>query len=491
MRAALRSPQHPVTEEAAQTLATLEMQSDPKLKLPTYDEQHQEEWQHAREAYTAEYEKRIAKYMSQAAAGIQSKTTKARAVTVSELLQSNIELEPAAKAQLRQMLLNSWASLPGRRQSELIEYRWEQVGGPEWLPTLRAIVSGEPERQFSFDHPQRGVALRRIYEIAPDQGRDLILKEIANPKGDVGIDALGMFQERELPQIEQPILTKLKDVKGTDVEYQLLERYASVRAFPEIKSHYEAHRGVWACIPQWAMLLYFLRVQPEYGLSQVKDALGQREKTTCYKVVFDGLGEKAADPKIERIALEALSDPSLQVEQDAAEALGKYGSPSAEGALWSRLEKFHNEWKEKAEDLQVQWHTKPEIQEAVRLEQLLVDAISRGQGWFVTEETIHRLKSLAGPEMQDEVEAAWQEIERGEYELSVSWWPEGKFTYNVGQYQGKGMAALKQKLAQFPAGTRLSLMTTKAEKVRHKAEFAEIERTAQETGLVLDIQTSR
>jgi hypothetical protein len=42
MRAALKDPQHPVTQEFVQTLATLEMQSDPKSWLPKYDEMNKE-----------------------------------------------------------------------------------------------------------------------------------------------------------------------------------------------------------------------------------------------------------------------------------------------------------------------------------------------------------------------------------------------------------------------------------------------------------------
>lgn len=490
MKNALRIPPHPVTEEFVQTLATLELESDPKSRLPQYDAHHEEEWTKVRAAYTAEFDKRMAKYMSQAAAAIQTKTGQARAVTVSELLQAKVELEPAAKAQLRQMLLSTWASLPGRRQNELIQYRWEQVGGPEWLPTLKAIVGGEPNPQHYLEMPDRGSALRRIFGIAPDQGRELILKEIANPKRDIGIDVLGLLPDRELPQIEPPILAKLKVGNGTDLDYQLLERYATSRAFPEIKPVYEAHRGGWACVPQTAMLHYFLRVQPEYGISQVSGALGERQKTGCYRTLLTGLEEKVADRKIERIAVESLNDPSVEVDADAAQALGKYGSARVEQALWARMEKFNHEWKDKGDELRFRPGAKPEVMAAVRLEQVLVQAIASGGGWYATEEAIRKLENLASPQMQAELEAALQEIHRGEYSLSLNWWPQGTLMYSVGRYSGKGMAALKGKLAQFPAGTHLDVVTTKAEREGHKVEFAEMEQVAEGAGLVLEIQTT-
>ena len=127
----------------------------------------------------------------------------------------------------------------------------------------------------------------------------------------------------------------------------------------------------------------------------------------------------------------------------------------------------------------------------VGLEQALVQAITSGQGWFATEATTQKLKELASPRMQSELDGVLQEIQRGEYALSLNWWPEGTLNYNVGRYGGKGMAALKEKLTQLPSGTHLSLITTVAERDHHRAEFAEVEDAAAANGLLLHIQTPR
>jgi hypothetical protein len=341
MKAGLKDPQHPVTQELVQTLATLEMQSDPKFRLPKYDETNKETWMKARDEYFAAFNKQVADHISDVAVSLQGKTGKARAISVSELLQSDVTLNPAAKVQLRQMLLASWDSLSARQRNELIQYRWEQVGGLELLPILRSIVGDDPNSNHEIDKLDRASALRRIYELAPDQGRQLILHEIANPKGDIGIDVLGLLPERELPQAEQPLIAKLQSANGSDVDFQLLERYASRRALPELKLVYEAHRGAWACAPQDAMLRYFLRVKPDYGVAQVSDALSQRKITGCYKFQLTGLNQDIRCPRLEQIAIDALNDPSPEVERNAAEALGKYGSGRAEAALWARLGKFH------------------------------------------------------------------------------------------------------------------------------------------------------
>ncbi|PYX79920.1 MAG: hypothetical protein DMG70_26040, partial [Acidobacteria bacterium] len=169
-----------------------------------------------------------------------------------------------------------------------------------------------------------------------------ILREIANPQGDIGIDVLGLLPDGELPQIERPLVTKLQKGTGSDVDFQLIERYASVRALPEIKAIYTSHRGEWACAPQIAMLRYSLPVAPDYGITEVSDALGRRRTTGCYKLQLTGLNEDIRRPKLERLAIDALDDPSSEVARDAAQALGKFGSLKAEAALWARLEKFHD-----------------------------------------------------------------------------------------------------------------------------------------------------
>src|SRR5260370_20755376 len=382
MKAALTTPQHPVTQELLQTLATLELHTAPNSRLPQYDEAHKDTWTKARDAYFAAFNKKMADHMSSVAATLQSKTGQARAVSVSDLLQSDVALNTGARSQLRQILLASWNSLPPRRRNELIQYTWDKIGGPELLPILRGIVAGEPNRNRDPDKPDRASALRRMYELAPGDGRGLILHEIANTQGDIGIDVLELLSERELPQIEQPLIAKMRTDNAGDIDFQLIERYASARALPEVKGVYARHRGEWACIPQTALLRYFLRVNPDYGVAQVKDALTLRQMTGCYKYQFTALDEDIRRPKLEQIAIAALDDPSPEVVRDAAQALRKYGSAKAEAPLWVRLEKFHNQWKNRQDELHYRPGVNPEVLAEIGLEQVLVQAVTNGQAWF-------------------------------------------------------------------------------------------------------------
>jgi hypothetical protein len=64
-------PQHPVTQEFVQTLATLEMQSDPKYRLPKYDKTNKEAWMKVRDAYSVEFNKQVADHMLGVGASLQ------------------------------------------------------------------------------------------------------------------------------------------------------------------------------------------------------------------------------------------------------------------------------------------------------------------------------------------------------------------------------------------------------------------------------------
>jgi hypothetical protein len=486
MKGAITNPQHPVTREFVNTLATLELQSDPKYRLPPYDPKTKDVWNKAREAYSAELDRRIAEYMSEAAASTQAKSGEAQALTASELLQSGVLLNPEDKIRWRQMLLASWDSLPVNTQNELIGYRWSDVGGPEWLPVLERIVEDKPNPNRAVGRPARDEALRRIGEIDPDLGGRLTLEEIANPNGDIGIDVLGLLPERELPQIEAPTIERIKS-GGHDIDFSLMDRFASAGALDQMKLIYDAHRGKWACTPQTAMLRYFLRISPDYGAKETSLALAERKTTGCFRTQLSNLMGYLRLPQMEQLAIDRLDDPSPSVARDAAEALQNYGSPKAEAALWARLEAFHRKWKDKPDD---QLHPNPgEIvyDQDSGLEEALVQAIANGQAWVANGDTIHRLKGLSSPVMQPTLDNIAESLMHGEFAGALTWYPDGELHFAVGWYNGTGMAALKEKLAQFRAGSHFGLSMSKGDQEAHRRELAELVDAAATEGLLLNI----
>jgi hypothetical protein len=143
---------------------------------------------------------------------------------------------------------------------------------------------------------------------------------------------------------------------------------------------------------------------------------------------------------MEQMAVSALDDPSSEIARDAAQALSKYGSAKAETPLWARLQKFHEKWKDRYDLLRYRLGAKPELLAEIGLEQALVQAITNGQAWFATEDTIDGLKEISSQQVQKEIssqqvqqelDGILQEIRRGECGVNLSWWPEGTLNYSV------------------------------------------------------------
>ncbi len=489
MKAELSDPEHPVTRAYISTLVALEMLVDPKWRLPAYDSSRPEEWHRASDAHYAEVERRVNEYMQQASKGPHDAA--AQAATASEMLLSGIPLSQEERTRWRQVLLSNWSTLPIEKQNELIEYRWAEVGGPEWLPVLEQIVSGPANPSRMMNKPNREAALLRLWQVAPEEARPLMIQEMAKPQGDIHISVLGQLPEHSFPQFETGWLDAIRKGSAADAVFQLIDRYGSQNILPAVQSIYEPHDGEWACTPQTAMLRYFLRIKPDYGVKELAAAIASRKSTGCYRMQMGGIGEYVRLPQVEKLAIQLLNDPAPVVASDAAKALQKYGSSETENALWTRLQEFHEQWKDKPDEM---LHPLPNMivfDKDSGLESALVQAIVQGQAWFADVATIRRLKELSSPAEQNELDGALQSLGSGEFTLHMQWWPQDELNYTLGWYTGESMANFKDKMAQFPAGSHFRMATTKAEQAAHQAEFAEAERTASENGQTIEVLAPR
>ena len=117
-----------------------------------------------------------------------------------------------------------------------------------------------------------------------------------------------------------------------------------------------------------------------------------------------------------------------------------------------------------------------------------MNALADGQAWLCGPEKLRQLEELVSPMRQSEVARKLAVWERGEFGLNLNWWPEGELSYTLGDFSGKGIDKLKEKMAQFPAGTRLTLWLATGEREDHRSEIKEVERVAAAGGLVLTVK---
>jgi hypothetical protein len=486
MKAAITNPQYGIRNDFIETLALLEVQTKSEYDLPLFTEANRAAWDAARERKLDAYRAAIAQHRVELSGVVGSKTGTAFAITIDTLLAA----PPASadRAGLQQMLVASWDSLPLRTRNELIAFRWKDIKGPDMMPILRGIVDTPRDPRSPAPQPERGPALSRIYELSPGEGRELILREMLNTKSDVGMDVLGLLPDRELPEIEEPLLVKLRSSGATYVDYQLIERYATAKPLAEMKSLYEKNRGKWACDPQKSFLNYFLKNDRVYGIAQVKDALRQRQATGCYRSVLTDLRSAIAMPELEQLAIAALNDPSPEVTRDAADALGRYGSASAEDALWKRLETFHEKWKDRTDELRTTLGARgSEGSDAASLEYFLIAALTQGQAWVADRDKLERLTSLVSPPRQNELRSLLTEWQQGRLRLSANWLADGSFRYSIARYSGDSVEQLTRKLRQFPKGTRIALLLAPSIEAEHRSEVDIIREAAGDAGIIVEL----
>jgi hypothetical protein len=487
MKAEMADPAHTITHAYIDTLIELELQSDPRFHVtPILGETRDPRVIAAFQAKNTEMEKRRAVYLDQALAALPSKMPVARAETALDLLVGGLRLDGDERTRAIEALISVWDSLPADRRSSVLLGSWDAVASPAWLPILRAIADSAPAPSQQPQPQLRQTAIEYIYQLAPAEGRERILREIAQPHGDIGIEVLGMLPDRQLPQFDRNFVDGLKSDRLAYLEMQLVERYASGAIFPDVRAFHEARGKFGGCDAHAALLRYFLRVNPDYGVAQVVSAASAVGHGAMCFWLYSDLKEDVARPQIEPLVIARLSSPEPFVIQQAARALSEYGSPKAGAALWARLEQLHQQGDAPAQPVVIStsesWPRKDRMAEFS-----ILSALVSGHSWFASAEMIRKLKSISDPYFESYLEEEASSVEAGNFSLTLSW-AHGAMQYQVGSSDGYGITSLKEKLAQFPTGSALFFAGAAAERTAHADDIHAVEAAAQAAGLTLHTQ---
>jgi hypothetical protein len=449
----INDPSHPITQDFLRTLTKLQTDTDSAWDPPAYDPAHpnvsQEYWD-KRQAHEREL---MQSAIAAAAATLPQKTGNARALTIQALAESSDLLSAATALQMRKQLIAAWGDLPDRTKLELIQYRWPLIAGPEMLPILKEFVSG-PAPPFRTDPAMaRDVALKHIFDLEPDEGRALILRDLRDPSAQPSMSLIKLLSADELRPIVQQAAARIEKNDARELDYHLLELFGDKSALGEVERVFTDHIGQWACDPQGAMLRYFLGLDPEFGTKMVQTSLAARKVTGCYRMLLQDLGKSL--PKVEQVAIRALDDEDLEVANDAALALGQWGTTKAELALSARLKRFHQEWQGREGELRATPPYTDPIARATALESTLVNSIATGTNWICGPEKLAQLSALASPRQQIQVATWSKQWTQGQALILPNWYPEDRLNFGVLQYSNLDEQQLRAKLSQLPLGTKL------------------------------------
>jgi hypothetical protein len=428
---------------------------------------------------------------------LSGKRGKALAATLDTAMSgADPKMSPELRSELVSQLIETFSALPGDKQAAWLQYRWQEVKDPKWLPLLRATALhyedfAQPREMHAYQSLQvTAAALRDWYELDPEGARDSVIAEITRPKPRYNANTLGLLPDKSLPEAEQAIAGHFVAADSLEIEgnlASLLFRYADAAVLPEVLGKVESLVGKWACEPQDKALAYVLKADPETARPLIERAIAARgpDSNACRHMIFTDIGALQNGPVLEELAGRSLSDPDPEVANNAVNYLGKYGSADAEQPLWNRYEARSREWSGRAAELRfVPAGENPHVWDA-NLGQSLARALASGTAWLSDESKLRRIQALGvGANIQQETEQALQAWLKRPFNITYDATSPPSFT--LAQYNQLSLDSLKKKLAQFPKGTKFVLPpadpnpSPEEEKVRE-----EIFRFAEKNGITV------
>ena len=345
-------------------------------------------------------------YAARVFAYLPSKNVEARAISANTLIGIGVNSAPNAPwfSAVVASLIADFSHLPVLTQSELLEYRWNVLKGPAMIPVLRDLYANPPSPRI--DPPLDDLALRRLFELAPAEGRKFVLAEIRQPTRYLRFSTLSMLPDRTLPEFDSVFI---EQIRRHNFNEALILRYATGTIVKDVERAYvernqELDRQK---LPHCtsALVFYFLQYDPPFGESELRRNFSTEHGVpACYDIGFQfrDLGAYAMSPALERLAIEYLASPAVPIKRGAAEILGRFGSAAAQEPLWKTLEYFRSWWKDREDQLQ-----QPAGQEGVQFERTLRIALAQAGAWHLNHEGLQRLYDLCSTRWCRQEVADW------------------------------------------------------------------------------------
>jgi hypothetical protein len=377
--------------------------------------------------------------------------------------------------------------LPVNEQANLLVGYWDKIGSPAMLPILKQMAQAYqdfPEMRGSnaYSSLERSArALRLWYQLDPAGARPAIIVEISRPRPRYDARVLGMLPDETLPEVDFALAEHLAashDLDGSSHLASLIARYGSAAILPQVTETLDPKIGKLGCVIQDPLLAYLLRVNPAVARPRIEQAIAARGEdfSACNHGLFQGISEIHFDPVLEELGIKSLNDPDPEVAMTAATMLAKYGSPAAESALWQRYASWCARWEGRESQLDITVaDNDDEKQYQLGLGENLMHALATGKSWFADKTRLQRLSLTKVRRIQRDLDQYLKMWEAPILTISVRHNPEPyPFHAQVAQYEFQSMDALKEKLTQFPAGTKFLLSVSPIESPARDQTLADL-----------------
>lgn len=477
MEGGLRAADQPVTAGYLRTLATLSIYVQHPEFRPAQTRQTKGRLVAGGELSQRHHliDAALSMYADIVAAAAPDKTGRARAITLAELQAMSPRRLSAGSTTARDQLVAAFLDLPSERQTRLLEYEWPAVAGPAMLPALRRLVAVAPANTPSV----ADLALRRLAQLAPEEARPLMLREIRHPRRGATLKTLGSLPDAELPDLDDALAANL-EASSLEIHAALVQRYATRKVAPRILASAGEKIGVMACEPQASLIAYFLRVDEPTGATLLDRAMTSRA-TGCWRSLHR-IAALRMTPVVQARAIADLDNPDPEVVIGAIQALGQHGSPAALEPLRAAFQRWHVTWANRAAELAYSRAAERPNAPQAMVEDAFRLAIGTGRAWLLRADDLRELQSLC---VTDNCRTQTGYMIR-EDDTTIKVWSVAdpdEAHIELAQYRFTSVAALKEKLARYPRGTVFAIQRSPGGTGNLTAAISELTAFAASQGL--------
>lgn len=357
LESAMRDPNVPVTSlmlSAALRLKMLLMYgvSDRPAGPVTYILQPNEDPRHRelRQGYVTELMGTLSKRSGD------SLTTTAS--TIFAAIPQDSPSEKGRMREARDILVQQFDFLPASTQEWFLTMHGDQLRDPILIPSLKKLLNSSGPASFNLHQ----AALRQLLELAPDEARPYVIAEIRDPNSFLDVETLGKLKDESLPEVDVSLLDQLRTLtKSTQnrslvlmgAKTELVARFATENIYRELMRLYREEGAKLARDARAGLLAYFAKYNEAEAMPLIEQEINILKPGEYPQVLVDLTNLHYSDA-IGAFLKKLMETDNYAIAGTAAYLIGLHGSAGDEKLLEARLQRFREQWRERAAEADAQ-----------------------------------------------------------------------------------------------------------------------------------------
>jgi hypothetical protein len=330
-------------------------------------------------------------YLLELAAGLGKRTGESQTTTAQTIFTSlpkNAPTPSPALREARRILIQQFDTLDLFAKEWLLRSYWEELRDPALITSLKKMLASGDNQMKGL----RGIVLTRLLEMAPDEARSYVIAEIRDPTSFVDPATLGALKDESLPEVDASLLEQIRrfaqpaqnrDLISIKLKLALLARFATDSIYSEVMELYRTRREGLYPDARGGFLAYLAKQNEREALPLIEQAVAELKPGEDPAVLRE-LTSHYYSPAIGGVVKKLLETNDVASASNAAYLIGIHGLAGDEKVLEARLNRWHDEWKDRV--------IEADAQQQGRIERELIWALLNGNNWNLSPERVRELQ---------------------------------------------------------------------------------------------------